>query len=49
MNKQTILITGIAGLLGSRLAEYILENKPNCKVVGIDDMSGGCSNSELTR
>ena len=41
MNKQTILITGVAGLLGSRLAEYILENKPDYRVVGIDDMSGG--------
>ena len=42
MNKQqTILITGVAGLLGSRLAEHILDNKPGFRVVGIDDMSGG--------
>ena len=39
--KQTILITGVAGLLGSRLADWIIENKPNCKVIGIDDLSGG--------
>jgi UDP-glucose 4-epimerase len=39
--KQTILITGVAGLLGSRLADWIIENKPECKVIGIDDLSGG--------
>jgi UDP-glucose 4-epimerase len=36
-----ILITGVAGLLGSRLADYIIENVPNTEVVGIDDLSGG--------
>lgn len=36
-----ILITGIAGLLGSRLADYIIENNPDVHIVGIDDMSGG--------
>ena len=42
MNKQkTVLITGVAGLLGSRLADWIIENKPEYKVVGIDDLSGG--------
>jgi UDP-glucose 4-epimerase len=40
MNK-TILITGIAGLLGSRLADWIIENKPEYTIVGIDDLSGG--------
>ena len=35
-----ILITGVAGLLGSRLADWILENTNN-EVVGIDDLSGG--------
>jgi UDP-glucose 4-epimerase len=35
-----ILITGVAGLLGSRLADWILENTKH-KVVGIDDLSGG--------
>jgi UDP-glucose 4-epimerase len=35
-----ILITGIAGLLGSRLADYILENT-NHTVIGIDNLSGG--------
>jgi len=36
-----ILITGIAGLLGSRMATWILDNISNCSVVGVDDMSGG--------
>lgn len=38
---MNILITGCAGLLGSRLAEWILENEPECNVIGIDDLSGG--------
>lgn len=36
-----ILITGVAGLLGSRLADWILENKPEVEVWGFDDLSGG--------
>jgi UDP-glucose 4-epimerase len=36
-----ILITGVAGLIGSRLADWFLENKPNATVVGVDDLSGG--------
>ena len=36
-----ILITGVAGLLGSRLSDYIVENHPDVHIVGIDDMSGG--------
>ena len=36
-----ILITGVAGLLGSRLSDYIIENNPEVNIVGIDDMSGG--------
>ena len=39
--RKTVLITGVAGLLGSRLADWIIENKPEYKVVGIDDLSGG--------
>jgi len=35
-----VLITGVAGLLGSRLADWILDNTEN-EVIGIDDMSGG--------
>jgi UDP-glucose 4-epimerase len=36
-----ILITGVAGLLGSRLADYIIKNYPEVEIVGIDDLSGG--------
>jgi UDP-glucose 4-epimerase len=36
-----VLITGVAGLLGSRLSDYIIENHPDVEVVGIDDLSGG--------
>jgi UDP-glucose 4-epimerase len=38
--SKSILITGIAGLLGSRLADWIIENTDNV-VIGIDDLSGG--------
>jgi len=40
-DKQKVLITGVAGLLGSRLADWLVENKPEIDVVGIDDLSGG--------
>jgi UDP-glucose 4-epimerase len=36
-----ILITGVAGLLGSRLSDWIIENVPGSEVVGIDNLSGG--------
>ena len=39
--SKTVLITGVAGLIGSRLADWIIENKPEYKVIGIDDLSGG--------
>ena len=42
---KTILITGVAGLLGSRLADWIIENKPDYKVIGVDDLSGGYLNN----
>ena len=35
-----ILITGVAGLLGSRFADWIKENTSH-KIIGIDDLSGG--------
>ncbi len=40
MNK-TVLITGVAGLLGSRFADWIIETQPDVTVVGVDDLSGG--------
>jgi len=39
--SKTVLITGVAGLLGSRLSDWIIENKPEYTVIGIDDLSGG--------
>jgi UDP-glucose 4-epimerase len=41
-NNMKVLITGVAGLLGSRLADWIIENKPEVEVIGVDDLSGGC-------
>jgi len=40
VHKMNVLVTGIAGLLGSRLATWILDNT-NHDVIGIDDLSGG--------
>jgi UDP-glucose 4-epimerase len=39
MNK--VLITGAAGLIGSRLADWIISNHPEYNVIGIDNLSGG--------
>ena len=36
-----VLITGVAGLIGARLADHLIENQPDCEVIGIDDLSGG--------
>jgi UDP-glucose 4-epimerase len=41
MKPYKVLITGAAGLLGSNLAKWIIENQPAARVVGIDDLSGG--------
>jgi UDP-glucose 4-epimerase len=40
-----ILITGVAGLIGSRMADWILENHPEHEVIGIDNLSGGYKNN----
>ena len=37
---MNILITGVAGLLGARLADHII-NTTNNTVIGIDNLSGG--------
>jgi len=37
---MNVLITGVAGLLGSRLADFLVENTTS-NVIGIDDLSGG--------
>ena len=39
--SKNVLITGVAGLLGSRLADWLIENQPEVNVIGIDDLSGG--------
>ncbi len=36
-----VLITGVAGLIGSRLADWIIENIADVEIIGIDDLSGG--------
>lgn len=39
---QNILITGVAGFIGSRLAKYILDNyRDKYHIVGIDNLFGG--------
>jgi UDP-glucose 4-epimerase len=37
----SILITGVAGLLGSQLADWIIKHHPEAEVIGIDNLSGG--------
>lgn len=39
--EKCILITGAAGLLGSKLADWVIENKSDYKVIGIDNLFGG--------
>ena len=38
MKNKSVLITGVAGLLGSRLADWIIENHSEYDVVGIDNL-----------
>lgn len=38
---KSIVITGAAGMIGSKMAEWILHNQPDYKVIGIDNLSGG--------
>ncbi|NCI48048.1 NAD-dependent epimerase/dehydratase family protein [Sediminibacterium soli] len=40
MSKK-VLITGVAGMIGSRMAEWIVQHQPDYQVIGIDDLSGG--------
>ena len=39
--KKSVLITGVAGLIGSRFAKWIIEEHPEYEVVGIDNLFGG--------
>lgn len=38
---KAILITGAAGMIGSRMAEWLVANQPEYKIIGIDNLSGG--------
>lgn len=38
---KSVLITGVAGMIGARMAEWILQHQPDYSVIGIDNMSGG--------
>jgi len=39
--EKYVLITGVAGLLGSKMADHIIENHKEYKVIGIDNLFGG--------
>jgi len=41
MKKPVVLITGVAGLMGSRLADYITDRNLASEIIGVDDLSGG--------
>jgi len=36
-----ILVTGVAGLIGARFSDWLIDNIPDVQVIGIDDLSGG--------
>ena len=36
-----VLITGVAGHLGSKLAEWIRDHHPDCQITGVDNLSSG--------
>ncbi|WP_053222213.1 NAD-dependent epimerase/dehydratase family protein [Roseivirga seohaensis] len=38
---RNIVITGVAGLIGSRMADWIAVNHSEYNIIGIDDLSGG--------
>lgn len=38
---KSIVITGVAGLLGSRLADWLIQHKTAYKIIGIDNLMGG--------
>lgn len=39
--SKNIIITGVAGLLGSRLADWIVDNKSEYNIIGVDNLEGG--------
>ena len=38
---KKVLITGVGGLLGSRFSKWLVDEKKDVSVIGIDDFSGG--------
>lgn len=39
LNRKTILVTGVAGFIGSNLVNRIYKDHPDAKVIGIDNMN----------
>jgi nucleoside-diphosphate-sugar epimerase len=39
LNDKTILVTGVAGFIGSNLVKRIYQDHPDAKVIGIDNMN----------
>ena len=39
LNKKTILVTGVAGFIGSNLCKCLLESVNDCTIIGIDNMN----------
>ena len=41
MTDKYVLVTGCAGLLGSRMCDWISENKKDYGIIGVDSLFGG--------
>lgn len=39
--RKSIVVTGVAGLIGSNFAKWVLVHKPEYQIIGIDSMTGG--------
>lgn len=39
LKEKTILVTGVAGFIGSNLAKRLLNDYPQCRVIGIDNLN----------
>ena len=45
MKSKAIIITGVAGMLGSNFANWLIKNKPEYEIIGIDNLFGGYINN----